>query len=70
MTREETISKVCAILGLAYHAIGDYSHASDCFCHDHRSFQIGGYHNEGKIVDYVEQAVRKKLARDGFTVKV
>lgn len=57
-------------MALAYHAIGDYSHASDGFCSKRMETQGGdwGYTNEGRALEYVQNAVIAQLRRDGYTV--
>lgn len=64
--RAEVIREVCEIVALAYHSVGDYSHASDCFC-DNKS-GVSGFRNEMQSVDFVRQAVLEKLVRDGIKV--
>lgn len=62
MNRQETIEAVCEIIGVAYNTIGDYSHASDCFCEECQF-----YRNEGKAIEYVRRAVNRALIADGLT---
>ena len=74
LTREEAIERCCQIVGMVYTAMGDYSEPSDCFCpyHPHDSPFVAAmrasFQHSGKTFDYVEAAVREKLARDGFKV--
>jgi hypothetical protein len=68
--RHEVICRLCQIVGMVYQAQGDFTHASDCFCDDPPPgvHSIGGFRHEGKTLDYVEQAVREQLKRDGYEV--
>jgi hypothetical protein len=61
--RDQIIAKLCGIVGMVQRSIGDYSHASDCFCVETPNFQ-----HEEKTIDYVREAVIEKLKRDGYTV--
>ena len=67
-TRDEVIKEMCSIVALAYRSIGDYSHASDCFCCESKETQDWRYRNDGRIVEYVRQAVVEKLEREGVLV--
>ena len=66
MTRNEVIKELCDIVGMVYQSMGDFSHASDCFCEDWQ----GAVHfrHEGKTLEFVKQAVVEKLHRDGFSL--
>ena len=68
MTRQETISKVCAIVGLVFQSRGDFSQASDCFC-DENQFPSYSYQNGGGAIEYIRMAVVQQLIKDGYTVK-
>ena len=67
MTKEECIRHACTTVGIAFHSIKDYRHASDCFCTDHVHPGFT-FWNEGIILEYVREAVVEKLRRDGYTV--
>ena len=66
MTRIEAIREACEIVGLAYHSVGDYSKANDCFCVDYPG--LGKFSNQGGALEFVRQAVLGKLQKDGFRV--
>ncbi|HEY4963268.1 MAG TPA: hypothetical protein VIH90_01045, partial [Candidatus Saccharimonadales bacterium] len=66
MTENKSIETLCAITGLAFHSIGDYSYASDCFCQVHRP-ENWHYENQGRMINFVFDAVVEKLTRDGYT---
>jgi hypothetical protein len=68
MTRSEAIEEVCAIVGLAYHSIGNYSYPSDGFCDKCNNKCKDAYQNSGEVIDYVRQAVRHQLINDGFSI--
>jgi hypothetical protein len=70
MTREEAIKDACSIVSLAYRSIGDYSHASDGFCHTciNTHSLSWSFANQGFALDYVRRAVVASLTLDGFTI--
>jgi len=71
VTRREATREACAIFGLVYHSIGDYTYSSDGFCDrcpQGEGRREGYYRNHGKIFDYVRQAVLEKLKRDSIAV--
>ena len=67
MSRKQVIEILCAIVGLAYHSIGDYSHASDCICNEHPD-PLFGFAHQGVTLAYVRQAVTEKLERDRHSI--
>ena len=70
MNRQEAIKEACNIVGLAYHSVGDYSHASDGFCDECEKHQsrLSSYANQGKALAYVRKAVLNQLKADGFEI--
>ena len=70
MNRQEAIREACDIVGLAYHSVGDYSHASDGFCDECEKHQshLSNYSNQGTALDYVRKAVLNQLKADGFEI--
>ena len=68
MTKPEVIEHVCQTVALAYHSIGDYSHASDGFCRKCPKGKKADYRNSGKTLRYVRDAVVAKLLADGIAV--
>ena len=57
MTREETIKRLCKLVGTVWNAIDPESNsASDCFCSDARPLPCG-YRNEGKAIEFIEEIV-------------
>jgi hypothetical protein len=70
MTRDEAIKDACSIVSLAYRSIGDYSHASDGFCHTcvNKHGPTWGFANQGFVLNYVRRAVVAALKLDGFTI--
>ena len=71
MTREEATIEACSIFSLAYHSIGDATHAADgfcCKCPWGEGNQESSYRNEGRIFEYVRRAVMEKLKRDGHEI--
>lgn len=81
MNRIETINECCAIVGLAYRSIGDYSRACDCFCIHPRKkgetakafkartiFEDVHYNNDSEVIDFMRKAVVEKLQRGGYAI--
>lgn len=66
-TKQEIIEQVCDIVGMAYHSIGDYTHACDCFCGENTDCGYQ-YENDGITVDYVRKAVLNQLKKDGYHI--
>jgi hypothetical protein len=66
MSKDKAIQEVCAIVGLAYHTIANYEHASDGFCS--KCSHGYSYQNSGKAIEYVRQAVLLRLKQDGYTI--
>jgi hypothetical protein len=69
MTREDVIQHLCETICHAYHTIGDYRDASDgfcVFCVRGDANRLSRFQNAGFVLDFVRQAVREKLTRDGF----
>lgn len=71
MTRDEVVTESCALLGLVFFSIGDFTEPCDGFC----SKCVNGintddtyYRNSGKVLDYVRLAVVEKLKRDGHKI--
>ena len=69
MTRDETMQRLCTIMGEAQDHLG-WDHAADCFC-DHGGFSNNkgynprtDYRNDGKSVQFIEAAVREKIERE------
>jgi hypothetical protein len=67
-TKDEVIRHLCQTVGMAFHAIGDYSEPSDCFCCDNDG--TFGFQHSGKLLEYVREAVKAKLIADGHIVRV
>ena len=65
MTRQEAIQEACAIVGMTYSTRRDYDHAEDCFCGENPIAELNP-RNEGRALNYVREAVRAALIRDGF----
>ena len=68
MTIDESIEHACATMALAYLSIGDFSSASDGFCHRCPHDRSPHYRNGGKALEYVRRAVVAQLKRDGYTI--
>ena len=66
MTRDETMQRLCIIMGEAQDYLG-WDHAADCFCF---KGQILGsdYRNDGKSVEFIEAAVREKIEREKLNI--
>ena len=62
MTRDETMQKLCIIMGEAQDHLG-WDHAADCFCFKSQ-FSESDYRNDGKSVEFIEAAVREKIKRE------
>lgn len=62
MTRPQVIENLCRTVSLAYLAVGDHSHASDCFCHENKD--PNHFQHQGKTLEFVRQAVIEKLRRE------
>jgi hypothetical protein len=65
MTKQEAIKEACAIVALAYHSVGEYTHSSDGFC---GCSPFENYQNDGIALNYVREAVLQRLAKDGCKV--
>lgn len=69
MTLDETMQRLCTIMGDAQEHLG-WDHAADCFCGHGGSWEIEGYNprrdyrNDGKSVEFIEAAVREKIERE------
>jgi len=59
MTRDETMRKLCNIMGEAQEHLG-WDYAADCFCPNSRISE-SDYRNDGKSVEFIEAAVREKI---------
>lgn len=75
MDREQAIKAACEIVALAYHAVGDYTHASDGFCHEcpqqtGQAKWAGSYRNDGIALDWVRRAVVERIEREGMQVPI
>lgn len=70
MTRDEAIEHACGTVALAYRAIGDYSRASDGFCHHcpAQNYTEWNYRNDGHMLEYVRLATIEKLEREGYDI--
>ena len=69
MTRDEVIEHVCTTVSMAYHSIGDFTEASDGFCHRCRAiYPESCFQHSGKSLRYVRDAVVAKLKADGFKI--
>ena len=69
MTKQEATQEACSIIALAYHSRENYAIPCDCFCgkDDKRT---GGFQTADRATfDYVREAVKEKLIKDGFTVR-
>ena len=62
MTRDETMQRLCIIMGEAQDYLG-WDHAADCFCFKSQ-FSESDYRNDGKSVEFIEAAVREKIERE------
>jgi hypothetical protein len=67
MTKDEAITEVCAIIGLAFHSLKDYSHLSDGFCST-CNLSNDAFRNEGRMIKYVRMAVVQRLKREGIPI--
>lgn len=67
MTKQEATQEACSIIALAYHSRQDYTIPCDCFCgrEKGKEFQTA----DRATFDYVREAVKEKLIKDGFTVR-
>lgn len=66
MTRDEAVRYACRIKALVWRTIDSGGHtASDCFCEDSPGGP-GGFRDEGAALAYILEAVRAKLADDGY----
>lgn len=73
MNKKEAIQEACSIVYLAWNSIGDFAIPCDCFCSECKDI-VPKENNKFKIADkatfdYVREAVKEKLIKDGFTVK-
>ena len=62
MTRDETMQRLCIIMGEAQDHLG-WDYAADCFCFK-SGFSESDYRNDGKSVEFIEAAVREKIERE------
>ena len=68
MTHTEVIERLCKLHSEAAEHVG-YEYAADCFCGEGGFWSVKGYNpkrdyrNDGKALEFMEAAVREKLAR-------
>lgn len=63
MTKQEVIESLCRITAdVGEHFRSEY--ATDCFCEQGR--QYVPFQFEQKTIDFIEEAVREKMERDGI----
>lgn len=71
MEAKEVIERFCVLQRTAAEHVG-FEHAADCFCRQSGFWGASsyggtfdeGYRNDGKALEFIEQAVREKIARD------
>ena len=69
MTRQEVLSRLCRLQEEVYIATGGYDYAADCFCKEggfwrSKHYTPSDYRNDGRVLRYIEKAVRKQIKRD------
>lgn len=68
MTKDETISKLCAVTSLVADELFQWSRTADCFCVCANSPSASVSVDSG-VVEYIERAVREAIARDRALIK-
>lgn len=71
MEAKEVIGRLCLLQGVVTEHIG-FDYAADCFCKesgfwssdDYGGTFDEGYRNDGKALEFIEQAVREKIERE------
>jgi|GEM_PF-5829948 len=70
MNANDAIRRLCALQAKVSEHVG-YSYSADCFCGEggfwksdgyNGTFE-GGYRNDGKSIEFIEQAVAEKIER-------
>lgn len=72
MEAQEAIERLCKLQSEVQSKLG-FDHAADCFCRRSGFWNIegyggtfeDGYRNDGEAIDFIEAAVREKLATLG-----
>lgn len=70
MKHTEVIDRLCKLQTEVTEALNDYTFAADCFCGKGGFWDTNGfdperdYRNDGRSLEYIEQAVREKIERD------
>lgn len=67
MNRDQVLHHLCSSVALIYRSQNDYTDPSDGFCNKCLSRGMSFQH-AGKTLEYLRQAVKEKLTRDGFQI--
>ena len=71
MEAKEVIARLCELQARVGDHVG-WEYAADCFCGKYGLWGIGGYdgtkangyRNDGKALEFIEQAVKEKIERE------
>lgn len=70
MRYNQVIRELCGIVATVYRSIGNYNHASDCFCEDSETMRKdGNFKHDGVTITYIKTAVFEKLQKDGYIIQ-
>lgn len=69
--KSEVVKEACAIVGMVYNSIGDFSEPCDCFCEKSIDLEAQGWSfaHSDNVLNYIEKAVKEKLLKDGYKIK-
>ena len=65
---QEVIEDLCTLRSLVYKSIGDYRYACDGICHRCPNLSNGCFRDDGKVNEWIRQAVMERLAFDGIQI--
>lgn len=69
MTKEELLKRYCVLGSLVASTRFDHVFAADCFCPEMARFIEDRWRTDEPIIEYIEKAVIKALAKDTPTTK-
>lgn len=73
MTKAEAIHSACYVIATAYHGLGDYSDACDCFCDEQNSALIREsdeyFRSAPGTFLYATEAILSRLLSEGKITK-
>lgn len=69
MTKEELLKRYCVLGGLVTSTRFNHDFAADCFCPDIAMYTGDRWRTDEAVIEYIEKAVIKALAKDTSTTK-